>query len=108
MRLASAAQRIVLLSGDRGCTLPGCTVSGHHTQVHHISGWKSNGQSNIDEDVQACPGDNRLAEEGWTVRIRNGLAEWVPPRTPDVPGSYPGSSSGYHPTFTRLSRGHQY
>jgi hypothetical protein len=29
--------------------------------------------------VMACPGDNRLAEEGWTVTIRNGIAEWIPP-----------------------------
>ena len=83
-RLASVGQRIVLPARDRGCTKPGCTVPGYNTQVHHTTGWKSNGLTNIDEEVFACPGDNRLAEEGWTVRIRNGTAEWIPPPTLDT------------------------
>jgi hypothetical protein len=79
-RLASVAQRIVLHARDRGCTKPGCTVAGYNTQVHHTTGWaKHNGQTNIDEEVLACPGDNRLAEEGWTVTIDNGIAQWIPP-----------------------------
>jgi Domain of unknown function (DUF222) len=50
-RLASAAQRIVLLSTDRACTFPGCTAPGYATQVHHAArDWKHGGQSNIDEE----------------------------------------------------------
>ncbi|MDT5071473.1 MAG: hypothetical protein QOH82_793, partial [Mycobacterium sp.] len=41
--------RIVLLSRDRGCPKPGCTVPGYGTQVHHTNGWKNDGQTNIDE-----------------------------------------------------------
>ncbi|MGH3637791.1 MAG: HNH endonuclease signature motif containing protein [Mycobacterium sp.] len=79
-RIAPAAHRIVLLSQQRGCTFPGCTVPGYGCQVHHINGWaKNNGQTNIDEEVLACGPDNRLAETGWTVHIRNGIAEWTPP-----------------------------
>jgi hypothetical protein len=52
--------------------------------VHHVRGWKNNGQTNIDEEVLACGADNRLAEEGWTVVIRNGGAEWIPPPELDV------------------------
>jgi hypothetical protein len=79
-RIAPAAHRIVLLSLYRGCTFPGCTVPGYGCQVHHVNGWaKNNGQTNIDEEVLACGPDNRLAEEGWTVVIRNGRAEWIPP-----------------------------
>jgi hypothetical protein len=83
-RIAPAAHRIVLLSRDRGCTKPGCTVPGYGTQVHHTNGWKNNGQTNIDEEVLACGADNRLAETGWTTRIRNGIAEWIPPPQLDV------------------------
>jgi hypothetical protein len=84
-RLASVGQRIMLHARDRGCTKPGCTVPGYGTQVHHTNGWaKNNGQTNIDEVVFACGGDNRLAEEGWTVQIRNGVVEWVPPPPIDV------------------------
>ena len=79
-RLAQPGQRIVLLSRDHGCTFPGCPVSGYGSQVHHVNGWaKNNGQTNVDEMVLACGGDNRLAEEGWTVHIRDGIAEWIPP-----------------------------
>jgi hypothetical protein len=84
-RLASVGQRIVLHARDRGCTKPGCTVPGYNTQVHHTTGWaKHHGQTNIDEETLACPGDNRLAEEGWTVTIRNGVAEWIPPPALDT------------------------
>lgn len=79
-RIAPAAHRIMLLSQQRGCTFPGCTVPGYGCQVHHTNGWaKNDGQTNIDEEVLACGPDNRLAETGWTVVIRNGLAEWTPP-----------------------------
>ena len=78
-RLASKGQRVVLLARDRGCTFPGCRVPGYGCQVHHVKGWSRTGQTNIDELVLACGGDNRLAEDGWTVSIRNGVAEWIPP-----------------------------
>jgi hypothetical protein len=83
-RIAPAAHRIVLLSRDRGCTKPGCSVPGYGTQVHHTNGWKNNGQSNIDEEVLACGADNRLAETGWTVTIGPAGVEWIPPPEFDV------------------------
>jgi hypothetical protein len=83
-RIAPAAHRIVLLALSGGCTRPGCAVSGYGVQVHHTRGWKNNGQTNIDEETLACGGDNRLAEEGWTVQIRDGIAEWIPPPELDV------------------------
>jgi len=84
-RLASVGQRIMLHARDRGCTKPGCTVPGYGAQVHHTTGWaKNNGQTNIDEVVFACGGDNRLAEEGWTVTVGPDGVEWVPPPPIDV------------------------
>ena len=78
-RLASKGQRIVLLARDRGCTFPGCRVPGYGCQAHHTTGWQHGGDTNITKLVLACGGDNRLAEDGWTVTIRNGIAEWIPP-----------------------------
>ncbi|MGX9788978.1 HNH endonuclease signature motif containing protein [Mycobacterium sp. MMS18-G62] len=81
-RTASAAQRIVLLAKERGCTRPGCSAPGYRCQVHHADrNWTNNGQTNIDELTLACGGDNRLVEEGgWTTRKRDdGRTEWIPP-----------------------------
>jgi hypothetical protein len=81
-RIASAAQRIVLLAKERGCTRPGCSAPGYRCQVHHADrDWTNNGQTNIDEMTLACGPDNRLVEEGgWTTRKRpDGRTEWIPP-----------------------------
>ncbi|MEU0495564.1 HNH endonuclease signature motif containing protein [Mycobacterium sp. NPDC006124] len=83
-RLASAAQRIVLHARDRGCTKPGCTVPGYGTQVHHMTGWAHNGQTDIDDVTFTCGGDNRLAETGWTVALVDGVVQWIPPPQLDV------------------------
>ncbi|RDH76441.1 HNH endonuclease [Mycolicibacterium moriokaense] len=81
-RVASPGQRIVLLSRDRGCTFPGCTVPGYGCQAHHGKrGWAKGGRTNIDEEVLACGPHNRLVEKGgWKTRIRkDGRVEWIPP-----------------------------
>jgi len=83
-RLASVGQRIVLHARDRGCTKPGCTVPGYGAQVHHTTGWAKDGQTNVDELVFACGGDNRLAEAGWTVTVAPDGVEWIPPPELDV------------------------
>ncbi|WP_353852122.1 DUF222 domain-containing protein [Mycobacterium sp. FLAC0960] len=36
-RLASPGQRIVLYAKDRGCSHPGCDVSGYYCEVHHVA-----------------------------------------------------------------------
>jgi hypothetical protein len=75
----------VLHDRDRGCTKPGCPVPAYGTQVHHTTGWaKHHGQTNIDHEVLACGGDNRLAEDGWTVVIGPNGVEWIPPPELDV------------------------
>jgi Domain of unknown function (DUF222) len=48
-RLASPAQRIILYAKDRGCTKPGCDVPAHHSQVHHVQGWKAIRRTHINE-----------------------------------------------------------
>jgi hypothetical protein len=96
-RCASPAQRIMLLNRDPGCTRPGCPVPGYGTQVHHIQGWaKDHGETNIDLEVLACPADNRLAEQGWTVQIRaDGKVEWIPP--PHLDTGQPRVNDYHHP-----------
>ncbi len=83
-RVASAAQRIMLIARDGGCTKPCCTVGAYGCQVHHAScAWANGGYTNVDEMTLACPTANRDAEDGWTTTINaRGECEWTPP--PDL------------------------
>lgn len=95
-RLASADQRIVLHARDRGCTRPGCTVSGYHTQVHHLAEWtRHSGATEINNLALACPADNRMAtDQNWNTEINtHGRVEWIPP--PELQHGQP-TTNPYH------------
>ena len=84
-RMASAAQRIMLIARDGGCTKPGCTVPAYGSQVHHAArDWAQDGQTNVDELALACGPDNRMVGPGgWATRINaDHDVEWIPP--PDL------------------------
>jgi len=81
-RVASPAQRIMLIARDGGCTKPGCTVPAYGSQVHHAArDWVDDGQTNVDELGLACGPDNRMVGPGgWTTRINAANdVEWIPP-----------------------------
>ncbi|MCV7106750.1 DUF222 domain-containing protein [Mycolicibacterium chitae] len=80
-RIATADQRIVLHARDRGCTRPGCTVSGYHTQAHHLAGWLRDGLTEPDNLALACGPDNRMENtHNWTTQLNDqGRVEWIPP-----------------------------
>jgi hypothetical protein len=84
-RVASPAQRIMLIARDGGCTKPGCTTGAYRCQAHHASqDWKNGGNTNVDDLTLACGPDNRTADTGgWRTRINTrGECEWTPP--PDL------------------------
>ena len=93
-RIASADQRLVLHALDRGCTAPGCTIPGYLTEVHHITAWATDGQTNIDNLTFACrPHHRLLTTAGWTTRKnQTGATEWIPP--PNLP--LRGGTNTYH------------
>ncbi|KMO81890.1 hypothetical protein MOBUDSM44075_00012 [Mycolicibacterium obuense] len=70
-RTASAAQRVMLIARDGGCTKPGCPVGAYGCQVHHVTqDWAAGGVTNIDDLGLACPPDNRaVAPGGWTTSM---------------------------------------
>jgi Domain of unknown function (DUF222) len=81
-RIASPAQRIMLIARDGGCTKPCCTVGAYGSQVHHaLRDWADNGNTNVNELALACGPDNRLVDkDGWTTTINtSGDVEWIPP-----------------------------
>ena len=82
-RIASPAQRVMLISRDGGCTKPCCTVGAYGSQVHHaLRDWADDGNTNVNELALACGPDNRLVgkDGGWTTTINTrGDVEWIPP-----------------------------
>ena len=84
-RVASPAQRIMLIARDGGCTKPSCPVPAYGAQVHHaLRDWAHGGNTNVNEMTLACGPDNRsVDQDGWTTTINTyGDVEWIPP--PDL------------------------
>ncbi|WP_131812946.1 HNH endonuclease signature motif containing protein, partial [Mycolicibacterium peregrinum] len=82
-RVASPAQRIMLIARDGGCTKPGCTVGAYGCQAHHgQADWAAGGNTNVDAMALACGPDNRLVhtDGGYTTTLTaDGVVEWHPP-----------------------------
>ena len=87
-RVASPAQRLMLIARENGCTKPCCTVGAYGTQVHHVTAdWSHGGNTNIDDLGLACGPDNRLVNThgGWTTRMNDRHeVEWIPPPALDT------------------------
>jgi hypothetical protein len=96
-RLASPGQRIVLYAKDRGCTRPGCDVSGYKCEVHHIEEWASTHCTDVNTLALACGADHPLVQPGgWTTRKRkDGTTEWIPP--PHLDYGQPRTNTYHHP-----------
>lgn len=99
-RLASAIQRRILAARDGGCCFPGCTRPASWCEAHHVIPWVLGGATDIDNLVLVCGFHHREFERrGWTVRIRAGVPEWIPPPWLD-PEQRPRRNTGHHlPTF---------
>jgi hypothetical protein len=93
-RIATADQRIVLHSKDRGCTAPGCDMPGYLCEVHHVDEWADGGRTDVDRLTFACGTHHRLIKPGgWSTRKRrDGSTEWRPP--PQIP--LRGGTNGFH------------
>jgi Domain of unknown function (DUF222) len=95
-RLASPGQRIVLYARDRGCTHPGCDVSGYWCEVHHVEEWAASRRTDIDHLTLACGSHHKLVEKGWITRKRkDGATEWIPP--PHLDRGQPRVNTFHHP-----------
>ncbi|WP_324738531.1 HNH endonuclease signature motif containing protein [Mycobacterium sp. 5-140-3-2] len=96
-RLASPGQRIVLYAKDRGCTAPGCTVSGYYCEVHHTIDYSKCHSTDINQLTFACGPHHRMLDPGgWTTRKNTrGDTEWKPP--PHLERGQPRTNTYHHP-----------
>ncbi|MFA1702853.1 HNH endonuclease signature motif containing protein [Mycobacterium intracellulare] len=96
-RLASPGQRIVLYAKDRGCTAPGCTVSGYYCEVHHVTDYATCHSTDINQLTFACGPHHRMLDPGgWMTRKNTrGDTEWKPP--PHLERGQPRTNTYHHP-----------
>jgi len=86
-RLASAGQRRALEAQYITCAMPGCDVSYHHCQIHHIDYWENGGKTDLNNMVPLCSRHHHAAHEGgWTLVLdpKSRVLSASPPR--DGPG----------------------
>jgi 5-methylcytosine-specific restriction protein A len=69
---------------DQGCAHPGCDRPPAWCDVHHCTEWANGGDTTIHNCVMLCRTHHRLIHHTtWTVRIRNGQPEFIPPELID-------------------------
>jgi hypothetical protein len=73
--------RRAVAARDRGCAHPGCGRTASWCHIHHIQEWEHLGETKLGNLVALCRFHHRLLhrESGWTVRIRDGIPEFIPP-----------------------------
>ena len=63
-RLASPGQRIVLYAKDRGCSHPGCDVSGYYCEFHHVTDYSICHTTDIDDLTFSCGSQRSIVQPG--------------------------------------------
>jgi 5-methylcytosine-specific restriction protein A len=80
-RCATPAQRKAIAARDRGCAYPGCDKTPNWCQVHHIIHWIHGGRTDINNLVMLCRAHHNVVHDSdWTIRIRHGQPEFIPPK----------------------------
>src|ERR1700674_5260322 len=79
-RILSAHTRAALRLRDQGCRFPGCDRPPAWTDGHHIIHWPDGGPTELDNLVSLCrPHHRAVHEQGWRIRIADGIAVVEPP-----------------------------
>jgi 5-methylcytosine-specific restriction protein A len=83
-RCATLPQRRAVAVRDGGCAHPRCDRPASWSEVHHIVHWADGGETNVDNVVMLCWTHHRMMHRsGWVIRIRDGSAEFIPPKWVD-------------------------
>jgi hypothetical protein len=79
-RIVPAHIRSALRLRDQGCRFPRCDRAPGWTDGHHIIHWSDGGPTELDNLVSLCrPHHRAVHEQGWRIRIDDGLAVVDPP-----------------------------
>jgi hypothetical protein len=79
-RIIPAHIRTALRLRDQGCRFPGCDRPPAWTDGHHIIHWPDGGPTELDNLVSLCrPHHRAVHEQGWRIRIADGIAVVEPP-----------------------------
>jgi hypothetical protein len=79
-RTVPAHIRTALHLRDRGCRFPGCDRPPAWTDGHHVIHWSDGGPTELENLVSLCrPHHRAVHEQGWRIRITDGIAVVDPP-----------------------------
>jgi len=79
-RTVPTALRRALVLRDHGCAFPGCAIPARWTDAHHVQHWADGGSTSLENLVLLCGVHHDLIHHSaWTVRLRDGLPEFIPP-----------------------------
>lgn len=79
VRLFSPDQRRALITRDRGCAAPNCTIPAPWCDAHHVEPWKQGGVTSVANAVLLCSHHHHAVHAGmWTVTMDNGIPWFIP------------------------------
>jgi 5-methylcytosine-specific restriction protein A len=80
-RVIPIALRRAVAVRDHGCAYPGCHRPPVFCDVHHCQAWENGGDTALHNCVMLCRTHHRIVHSaGWTVQIRQGRPEFIPPQ----------------------------
>lgn len=89
IRCFTAAQRAAIAARDGGCVIPGCTVTAHWSEVHHVIPWQFGGETEVENGVLLCWYHHHSIEtSGWEIRMIRGRPEVKAPVWLDATGTW--------------------
>ena len=69
-RLANRAQRRALRGLYRHCAIPGCTVAYDRCKLHHITWWRNQGRTDLDNLLPVCSiHHTKIHHDGWVIEL---------------------------------------
>ena len=80
-RIFTEAQRLAIITRDRGCTFVDCDAGPQWSEINHVPEWQTTHRTRVDEAALVCSGDHRHHQAmGWQATMIDGIPYWIPPK----------------------------